>query len=84
MSDMAGKAAQVAVERSWTLPRYKADQLLPVNNQLPTTHFLIPNSSFLLFFLSAIFRAFMSSRSSLVIHHFSSSEKFRSESQAVR
>jgi len=61
MSDMAGKAARVAVERSGRLPRYNADQLLALNNQLPTTYFLIPNSSFLLFFLSVIFRAFMPS-----------------------
>ena len=58
---MAGKAARVAVERSGRLPRYKADRLLALNNQLPATHFLIPNSSFLLFFLSAILRALMQS-----------------------
>jgi hypothetical protein len=40
MSEMAGKAAQVAVERSGRLPRYKADQLLALNNQLPTTPLL--------------------------------------------
>jgi hypothetical protein len=33
MSDMAGKAAQVAVERSGRLPRYKADQLSTLNYQ---------------------------------------------------
>jgi type I restriction enzyme R subunit len=37
----------------------KADQLLALNNQLPTTHFLIPNSSFNLLPLSAILNGFM-------------------------
>jgi hypothetical protein len=62
MSDMTGKAAQVAVERSGRLPRYKADRLLALNDQLPTTHFLIPNSYFILSSLSAIFRASMAKR----------------------
>jgi hypothetical protein len=54
MSNMAGKAARVAVERSGKLPRYNADQLLALNNRLSAITFLFPQSinsqQFTLFF----------------------------------